>query len=83
LQPLGLPQPDSKQPFTEAFIVTSLGHITHYALTLSGQSAFVRAAFGKGQWAIVTMKHRQANPNRRPMGSMGCEDWLPPGEGGA
>lgn len=83
MQPLGLPQPDSKQSFTEAFIVKSLGHITHNALTQSGQWAFVRAAFGNGQLAVVTMKQRHASPSLRLMGSNACEDWLPPGEGGA
>lgn len=66
---------------SRAFIVTFLGHITHHALTLSGQCAFVRVGFGK---SVVAMKQRQANPSLRAInGSLGYEDWLPPGEGGA
>ena len=73
-------QTDLTSTSTEAFIVTSLGHITHHALTLSGQCAFVRVGFGKS----VAMKQRQANPSLRALnGSLGREDWLPPGEGGA
>jgi hypothetical protein len=78
-------QTDFKPTSSEAFIVTSLGHITHHALTLSGQCAFVRVGLGKdfGK-SVVTMRQRQANPGLRALdGSSSEEDWMPPGEGGA
>ena len=78
-------QTDFKPTSSEAFIVTSLGHITHHALTLSGQCAFVRVGLGKdfGK-SVVTLNQRQANPGLRALdGSLSEEDWMPPGEGGA
>jgi hypothetical protein len=66
---------------SRAFIVTSLSRITHDSLTLSGQCAFVRVGFGK---SVFAMKQRPTNLTPRAThGSLGHEDRLPPGEGGA
>jgi hypothetical protein len=48
---------------------------------VKGLLAFVRAAFGKT--AAVTMNERHPAQSRRPIGSLGYEDWMHPGEGGA
>jgi hypothetical protein len=57
------------------------GHIANRSLPLKGQCAFVRAAFGKA--AVVTMNERHLVKSQRPVGSLGYEDWMHPGKGGA
>jgi hypothetical protein len=57
------------------------GHIANRSLPVKGQCAFVRAAFGKT--AVVTMNERHSVKSQRPVGSLGCEDWMHPGKGGA
>ncbi|HET9642595.1 MAG TPA: hypothetical protein VFP68_04385 [Burkholderiaceae bacterium] len=58
------------------------GHIAIRSLSPKGQCAFVRAAFGKTQ-AVVTMDERHPVKSQRAMGSLGYEDWMHPGKGGA
>jgi len=58
------------------------GHIANRSLPVKGQFAFVRAAFGKAA-AVVTMNERHPVKSQRPIGSLGYEDWMHPGEGGA
>jgi hypothetical protein len=57
------------------------GHIAHRSLSLKGQCAFVRAAFGFGP-AVVAMNERHLAKSQRPVGSLGYEDWMHPGKGG-
>lgn len=57
------------------------GHIASRSLPVTGLLAFVRAAFGKT--VVVTMNERHPVESRRPIGSLGYEDWMHPGEGGA
>lgn len=62
-------------------------HITHRLLSLKGQCAFVRAAvegslFGM-PWAAGTMNERHSISSQRPVVSLGDEDWMHPGKGGA
>jgi hypothetical protein len=71
-----------KQPNTEEFIVQRQGHIANRSLPLKGQCAFVRAAFGFGS-AVVTMSERHPVKGQRPVGSLGDEDGMHAGEGGA
>ena len=70
-----------KQPNTEEFIVLRQGHIANRSLPVKGRCAFVRAAFGKT--AVVTMNERHSVKSQRPVGSLGHEDWMHPGKGGA
>ena len=70
-----------KQPNTEEFIVQRQGHIANRSLPVKGQCAFVRASFGNA--AVVTMNERHLFKSQRPVGSLGYEDWMHPGEGGA
>ena len=58
------------------------GHIANRSLPLKGQCALVRTAFGKAV-AVVTMNERHPVKSQRPIGSLGYEDWMHPGEGGA
>jgi hypothetical protein len=57
------------------------GHIANRSLSLKSQCAFVRAAFGKA--AVGTMNERHPVMSQRPVGSLGYEDWMHPGKGGA
>lgn len=57
------------------------GHIANRSLSLKGQCAFVRAAFGKT--TAVTMNERHPAKGQRPVGSLGYEDGMHPGKGGA
>jgi hypothetical protein len=57
------------------------GHIANRSLSLKGQCAFVCGAFGKT--AVVTMNERHPVKSQRPAGSLGYEDWMHPGKGGA
>lgn len=57
------------------------GHIANRSLSLKGQCAFVRAAFGKA--AVGTMNERHPVKSQRPVGSLGYEDWMHPGKGSA
>lgn len=70
-----------KQPNTAEFIVQRQGHIAIRSLSVKGQCAFVRAAFGKA--AVVTMNERHLVKSQRPIGSLGDEDGMHPGKGGA
>jgi hypothetical protein len=67
---------------TEEFIVKRQGHIAIRSLPLSGQCAFVRVGFYRAM-AVVTMKERHAFKSQRPIGSLGDEDRMHPGEGSA
>jgi hypothetical protein len=67
-----------KQPNTEEFIVQRQGHIANRSLPAKGQCAFVRAAFGMP--AVVTMNELHRVKSRGPVGSLGDEDWMHPGE---
>jgi hypothetical protein len=58
------------------------GHIAKRSLSLKGQCASVRAAFGFGS-AVVTMNERHLVKSQQPVGSLGYEDWMHPGKGGA
>jgi hypothetical protein len=69
------------QPNIEEFIVQRQGHIANRSLPVKGQCAFVRAAFG--ETAVVTMNERHPAMSQRPVGSLGYEDWVHPGKGGA
>ena len=69
-------------PVTKEFIVKTAGHIANRSLPTKGEYAFVRAAFGSAM-AAVTMKERHPSKGQRPIASLGHEDWLHPGEGGA
>jgi hypothetical protein len=76
-----------KQPTTEEFIVKTQRHTTYRSLPLQGQCAFVRAAvvgspFGM-PWATCTMNERHSISSQRPIASLGYEDWMHPGKGGA
>ena len=71
-----------RQPIPQEFIVKRQGHIANRSLPLSGQCAFVRAGFYRAI-AVVTMKERHAFKSQRPTGSLGDEDRMHPGEGGA
>lgn len=70
------------QPNIEEFIVLRKGFIANRSLSLKGQCAFVRAAFSFGP-AVVTMNERHLVKSQRPVGSLGYEDWMHPGKGGA
>ena len=77
-----MPAARSDQPTnTEEFIVLRQGHIANRSLPVKGRCAFVRAAFGKT--AVVTMNERHSVNSQRPVGSLGHEDWMHPGKGGA
>jgi hypothetical protein len=67
---------------TEEFIVQRQSHIANRSLPVKGQCAFVRAAFGKVT-AVVTMNERHLVKSQRPTWSLGYEDWMHPGKGGA
>jgi hypothetical protein len=69
-------------PITEESIVKRQSHIANRSLPLSGQCAFVRAAFGRAT-AVVTMNGRHPAESQRPTWSLGYEDRMHPGEGGA
>jgi hypothetical protein len=74
------------QPNQE-FIVKTQRYIAHRSLPLSGRCAFVRAAvmgslFGKPQ-AASTMNEQGIATCHRPTVSLGYEDPMPPGQGGA
>ena len=61
--------------------------ITDRLLSLKGQCAFVRAAvegslFGMPS-AACTMNERHSISSQRPIASLGYEDWMHPGKGGA
>ncbi|WP_280153441.1 hypothetical protein [Piscinibacter sp. XHJ-5] len=75
-------EPDQQQPNTEEFIVQRQGHIANRSLPVKGQCAFVRTAFGKAA-AVVTMNERHPIKSQRPVGSLGDEDGMHPGKGGA
>ena len=81
LQPMRQPE-TRRNPISEEFIVKRSGHIVIRSLPLSGQRAFVRAAFGRA-CAVVTMNERHPAESRRPTWSLGNEDHMHPGEGGA
>jgi hypothetical protein len=66
----------SHQHPTEEFIVKTQGHITHRSLSLQGRCAFVRAGLC-GSNALHFGK------SRRPVASLGYEDGMHPGKGGA
>jgi hypothetical protein len=71
-----------RQPITQEFIVKRQGHIANRSLPLSGQCAFVRAGFYRAM-AVVTMNERHPAKGQRPTGSLGDEDRMHPGTGGA
>ena len=57
------------------------GHIANCSLSAKGPCAFVRA-FGKAAADVATSKQQPVNGGR-PIASLGDEDRMHPGEGGA
>jgi hypothetical protein len=58
------------------------GHIANRSLSAKDPCAFVRAAFGKAAADVATSKQQPVNGGR-PIASLGDEDRMHPGEGGA